>query len=104
MGIIEKIKEIGRRIGGSRELILVEAEMARTQKNKATEFHFGVMKARLAKLRSEVRCAPSLSSRSCWSRREAVEVQARGTDLTWLVWAMRVSLSLASLRWASRRC
>lgn len=41
MGIIEKIKEI-------------EAEMARTQKNKATEFHFGVMKARLAKLRSEL--------------------------------------------------
>ena len=34
----------------------IEAEMARTQKNKATEFHFGVMKARLAKLRSEVCC------------------------------------------------
>ena len=28
--------------------------MARTQKNKATECHFGVMKARLAKLRQEV--------------------------------------------------
>lgn len=28
--------------------------MGRTQKNKATEFHFGVMKARLAKLRTEV--------------------------------------------------
>lgn len=28
--------------------------MARTQKNKATEYHFGVMKARLAKLRTEV--------------------------------------------------
>ena len=32
----------------------VEDEMARTQTNKATEYHFGVMKARLAKLRSEV--------------------------------------------------
>lgn len=28
--------------------------MARTQKNKATEYHFGIMKARLAKLRTEV--------------------------------------------------
>ena len=41
MGIIEKIKEI-------------EAEMARTQKNKATEHHLGTLKAKLAKLRSEV--------------------------------------------------
>ena len=28
--------------------------MARTQKNKATEYHLGVLKARLAKLSSEV--------------------------------------------------
>lgn len=32
-----------------------EEEMARTQKNKATEHHLGGLKARLAKLRSEVR-------------------------------------------------
>ena len=51
MGIIEKIKEI-------------EAEMARTQKNKATEYHFGVMKARLAKLRSELLEPASGSSSS----------------------------------------
>ena len=31
-----------------------EDEMARTQKNKATEGHLGMLKARLAKLRSEV--------------------------------------------------
>ncbi|SCP04915.1 GTP-binding protein, putative [Plasmodium ovale] len=36
MGILEKIKEI-------------EAEMARTQKNKATEYHLGQLKAKLAK-------------------------------------------------------
>ena len=32
----------------------IEAEMARTQKNKATSFHLGVLKAKLAKLRSEL--------------------------------------------------
>ena len=30
----------------------IEAEMARTQKNKATEYHLGLLRARLAKLRS----------------------------------------------------
>ncbi|GLC39587.1 Developmentally-regulated GTP-binding protein 2 [Pleodorina starrii] len=45
MGILEKIKEI-------------ELEMARTQKNKATEYHLGQLKARLAKLRTELQ-APS---------------------------------------------
>ena len=41
MGILEKIKEI-------------EAEMARTQKNKATNGHLGALKARIAKLRGEL--------------------------------------------------
>ena len=41
MGILEQIAE-------------VEAEMARTQKNKATEYHLGRLKAKLAKLKSEV--------------------------------------------------
>eukprot|EP01125_Pyxidicula_operculata_P000258 TRINITY_DN10337_c0_g1_i1.p1 TRINITY_DN10337_c0_g1~~TRINITY_DN10337_c0_g1_i1.p1 ORF type:complete len:429 (+),score=88.87 TRINITY_DN10337_c0_g1_i1:84-1289(+) len=41
MGIVEKIKEI-------------EAEIARTQKNKATEHHLGMLKAKLAKLRSQL--------------------------------------------------
>jgi ribosome-interacting GTPase 1 len=39
MGILEKIKDI-------------EEEVARTQKNKATEYHLGNLKARLAKLRT----------------------------------------------------
>ena len=39
MGIGDKIKEI-------------EDEMARTQKNKATEYHWGQLKARLAKLKT----------------------------------------------------
>jgi small GTP-binding protein len=41
MGIAEKIKEI-------------EDEMARTQKNKATNGHLGILKARIAKLRSQM--------------------------------------------------
>lgn len=32
----------------------IEAEMARTQRNKATEFHLGILKAKLAKLKREV--------------------------------------------------
>jgi hypothetical protein len=39
MGLAEKIKAI-------------EEEYARTQKNKATEYHLGLLKGKLAKLRS----------------------------------------------------
>lgn len=49
MGIIERIKEI-------------EAEMARTQKNKATEYHLGQLKAKLAKLRTQLLEPPKGSS------------------------------------------
>jgi len=41
MGILEKIKDI-------------EEEMKRTQKNKATEYHLGLLKAKLAKYRAEL--------------------------------------------------
>jgi len=41
MGILEKIKAI-------------EEEMARTQKNKATEYHLGLLKAKLAKYRAQL--------------------------------------------------
>eukprot|EP01135_Chromosphaera_perkinsii_P002360 Nk52_evm14s222 gene=Nk52_evmTU14s222 len=41
MGILEKIAEI-------------EKEMSRTQKNKATEYHLGLLKAKLAKLRAQL--------------------------------------------------
>lgn len=41
MGIVEKIKEI-------------EHEISRTQKNKATEYHLGLLKAKLAKYRHEL--------------------------------------------------
>jgi len=32
----------------------IEAEMARTQRNKATEHHFGLLKAKLSKLKSQL--------------------------------------------------
>eukprot|EP01015_Nassula_variabilis_P001799 TRINITY_DN10979_c0_g1_i3.p1 TRINITY_DN10979_c0_g1~~TRINITY_DN10979_c0_g1_i3.p1 ORF type:complete len:184 (-),score=50.50 TRINITY_DN10979_c0_g1_i3:61-612(-) len=41
MGVLERIKEI-------------EEEVAKTQKNKKTEYHLGRLKAQLAKLRSEL--------------------------------------------------
>jgi small GTP-binding protein len=41
MGVLEKIQEI-------------EKEMARTQKNKATEYHMGMLKARLARYRQQL--------------------------------------------------
>ncbi|CAD7933184.1 unnamed protein product [Amoebophrya sp. A120] len=41
MGILEKIAEI-------------EAEMARTQKNKATEYHLGLLRGKLAKLKTQL--------------------------------------------------
>jgi len=41
MGVTEKIKEL-------------EDEMSRTQKNKATEYHIGIIKSKLAKLRREM--------------------------------------------------
>lgn len=60
MGIQEKIKEI-------------EAEMARTQKNKATEYHLGQLKARLAKLRTELQAPASKGATG-----EGFEVQKYG--------------------------
>ena len=41
MSIAQKIAEI-------------ESEMARTQKNKATSYHIGILKAKLAKLKREL--------------------------------------------------
>nr|UTH78540.1 developmentally regulated GTP-binding protein 2 [Eunapius subterraneus] len=45
MGILEKIQEI-------------EREISRTQKNKATEYHLGLLKAKLAKYRAQLIEAP----------------------------------------------
>ena len=52
MGILEKIKEI-------------EFEVNRTQRNKATEYHLGQLKARLAKLRTQL-LEPGTKGGSCF--------------------------------------
>ena len=39
----------------------IEAEMSRTQKNKATEGHLGLLKAKLAKLKREITDGPKAS-------------------------------------------
>lgn len=49
MGVLEKIQQI-------------QDEMARTQKNKATEFHIGLLKGKLARLRRELIEPAGLSS------------------------------------------
>lgn len=50
MGITEKMAEI-------------EAEMARTQKNKATEYHVGLLRGKLARLRAQLLEPPKASAK-----------------------------------------
>lgn len=64
MGIAEKIKEI-------------EIEYARTQKNKATEYHLGQLKCRLAKLRT---MAIEESTKTVGGPGEGFDVQKHGNS------------------------
>lgn len=68
MGIGEKIKDI-------------EAEIARTQKNKATEFHIGQLKARLARLREQLLEQPGKGG----TKGDGFEVQKSGDARVCLV-------------------
>lgn len=49
MGLVDKLKEL-------------EEELARTQKNKATEFHIGILKSKIAKIKKEL-LAPKKSGK-----------------------------------------
>uniref|UniRef100_A0A8C2XNK5 Developmentally regulated GTP binding protein 2 n=1 Tax=Cyclopterus lumpus TaxID=8103 RepID=A0A8C2XNK5_CYCLU len=60
MGILEKIAEI-------------EREIARTQKNKATEYHLGLLKAKLAKYRAQL-----LEPKSTGAKGEGFDVMKSG--------------------------
>lgn len=52
----------------------IEYEMSRTQKNKATEGHLGLLKAKLAKLKREITDGPKQSG----SQQEGFDVKSAG--------------------------
>jgi ribosome-interacting GTPase 1 len=57
---------------------VIEAEMARTQKNKATNFHLGQLKAKLAKLRSELVNGPGGKSAGTKNSERGFDVSKSG--------------------------
>ena len=56
----------------------IEAEMARTQKNKATNYHLGTLKAKLAKLRSELLNGPGGKSSGTKNAERGFDVTKSG--------------------------
>ena len=56
----------------------IEAEMARTQKNKATNYHLGTLKAKLAKLRSELINGPGGKSSGTKNAERGFDVTKSG--------------------------
>ena len=57
---------------------VIEAEMARTQKNKATNYHLGTLKAKLAKLRSELINGPGGKSAGTKNSERGFDVTKSG--------------------------
>jgi len=63
----------------------IEAEMARTQKNKATNYHIGTLKAKLAKLRSELLNGPGGKSAGTKNAERGFDVTKSGDTRIGLV-------------------
>ncbi len=63
----------------------IEKEMARTQKNKATNYHLGTLKAKLAKLRSELINGPGGKSAGSKDAGRGFEVTRSGDTRVGLV-------------------
>ena len=61
-----------------RKIDEIEAEMARTQKNKATNYHIGTLKAKLAKLRSELLNGPGGKSAGTKNAERGFDVTKSG--------------------------
>jgi uncharacterized protein len=81
-GILEKIHEI-------------EEEMARTQKNKATEYHLGLLKAKLARYKSEL----IESSKSKGPKMDGFETRKSGDARVALVGFVKKYLNKAFSRY-----
>jgi len=64
---------------------VIEAEMARTQKNKATNYHLGTLKAKLAKLRSELVNGPGGKSSGTKNAERGFDVTKSGDTRIGLV-------------------
>lgn len=64
---------------------VIEAEMARTQKNKATNYHLGTLKAKLAKLRSELVNGPGGKSAGTKNAERGFDVSKSGDTRIGLV-------------------
>jgi len=56
----------------------IETEMARTQKNKATNYHLGTLKAKIAKLRSELINGPGGKSAGTKNAERGFDVSKSG--------------------------
>ena len=56
----------------------IETEMARTQKNKATNHHLGTLKAKIAKLRSELINGPGGKSAGTKNAERGFDVSKSG--------------------------
>nr|KAF6274171.1 developmentally regulated GTP binding protein 2 [Myotis myotis] len=83
MGILEKISEI-------------EKEIARTQKNKATEYHLGLLKAKLAKYRAQL-LEPS---KSASSKGEGFDVMKSGDARVALIGFPSVAAAWNAVLWS----
>ena len=59
----------------------LEAEMARTQKNKATNYHLGTLKAKIAKLKSELINGPGGKSAGTKNAERGFDVTKSGDTL-----------------------
>jgi len=60
------------------KIAVIEAEMARTQKNKATNYHLGTLKAKLAKLRTELIDGPGGKSSGTKNAERGFDVTKSG--------------------------
>ena len=63
----------------------LEAEMARTQKNKATNYHLGTLKAKIAKLKSELINGPGGKSSGTKNAERGFDVTKSGDTRIGLV-------------------